>query len=183
MAKIVGIYGSLRANSYNKALIHAAQGCAPKGCLIEAVSLNNIPMYNQDVEDAQGIPQPVAELKDLIMKADGILLSSPEYNHGIPGVTKNAIDWLSRPPEDIPKVFGNRPIGIIGASPSGFGTAFAQTAWLPVFKHLNLRPYFGHNLHVRLAHKVFDENNQLIDDHVRKNLTAFLQGFVEFLTV
>ena len=91
-------------------------------------SIRNIPLYDGDLEDAQGIPAPAQVLKDAIAAADGLLLVTPEYNNSIPGVFKNAIDWLSRPPADISRVFGGKPVAIIGASPGGFGTILSQEA-------------------------------------------------------
>src|SRR3546814_4445951 len=98
--------------------------------------LSGVPLYNADVEEEEGIPQSVADLKEAIAKADGLLLATPEYNNSIPGVFKNAIDWASRPPADIPRVFAAKPVAVIGASPGGFGTILAQDAWLSVLRTL-----------------------------------------------
>ena len=130
--KILGISGSLRKGSYNTALLRAAAGLMPDGAQLEIGSIAGIPLYDGDLEAAQGIPPAVQALKSRIQENQGLLLVTPEYNNSIPGVFKNAIDWLSRPPADIAKVFGERPVGVIGASPGGFGTILAQSAWLPV---------------------------------------------------
>ena len=95
------------------------------------------------------MPAAVAKLKEQVAAADGLLLVTPEYNNSIPGVFKNAIDWLSRPAADIPRVFGGRKVAVIGASPGGFGTILSQTAWLPVLKTLGTNPWFGGRLLVR----------------------------------
>src|SRR4051812_25676322 len=121
MTTIVGLSGSLRRGSYNSALLRAAAEVAPASVSVELGSIAGIPLYDGDVEGTQGIPAVVAALKNRIAAAPGLLLVTPEYNNSIPGVFKNAIDWLSRPPADIPRVFGNRRVGIIGASPGRFG--------------------------------------------------------------
>jgi chromate reductase len=138
--KILGISGSLRKASYNTALLRAAVGLMPEGVELEIGSIAGIPLYDGDLEASQGIPPAVQALKKRIEQTDGLLLVTPEYNNSIPGVFKNAIDWLSRPPADIAKVFGERPVGVIGASPGGFGTILAQNAWLPVLRTLGPGP-------------------------------------------
>lgn len=181
MKKILGISGSLRQQSYNTALLRAAQAQMGPDAELELVTLHGIPLYDGDVETRDGIPQAVSDLKVKIIGSDGLLLATPEYNNGIPGVFKNAIDWLSRPPADIPQVFGNRPVAVIGASIGGFGTILAQQAWLPVLRTLGARQWSGGRLMVSRAGKVFDENGALIDDAVRKQLGEFMQGFAGFI--
>src|SRR5436190_23505652 len=121
MLRIVGISGSLRSASFNAALLRAAAQECPPGASIEIESIRGIPLYDGDVEAAEGLPARVAELKERVASADGLLLVTPEYNNSIPGVFKNAIDWLTRPANDVPRVFGGRPVGLIGASPGRFG--------------------------------------------------------------
>ncbi|MGH8630439.1 MAG: NADPH-dependent FMN reductase, partial [Burkholderiales bacterium] len=110
-----------------------------------------------------------------------LLLVTPEYNNSIPGVFKNAIDWLSRPPADIAKVFGGRPVGVIGATPGGFGTILAQNGWLPVLRTLGTRPWFGGRLQVSRAGNVFSEAGELTDEAIREQLRKYLAGFVGFI--
>ncbi len=112
MTTIIGLSGSLRQGSYNTALLHAAAALMPDGASLTVKTIHGIPLYNEDEEDAHGIPPLVQELKASIVAADGLLLSTPEYNNSIPGVFKNAIDWLSRPGADIPKVFGVKTGGL-----------------------------------------------------------------------
>ena len=181
MSRIVAIAGSLRRGSFNAALLRAAAALAPEGVTLEIATIKGIPLYDGDVESADGIPPTVAALKDSIATADGLLLATPEYNNSMPGVLKNAIDWLSRPPADIPRVFGNRPVAIIGASPGGFGTVLAQSAWLPVVRTLGMKPWFGGRLMVSRAGNVFDQAGELIDDTVREQLRNFVRGFSLFV--
>lgn len=180
MTTIIGISGSLRAGSFNGALLRAAAQLMPAGSELEIATIKGIPLYDADLEVAEGLPQPVEALKDRIAGADGLLLATPEYNNGIPGVFKNAIDWLSRPPADIPRVFRDRPVAIIGASPGGFGTILAQEAWLPVLRTLGTSPWFGGKLMVSRAGSVFDAGGNLVDDKIREQLRQFLEGFVAF---
>lgn len=114
MIKLVGVAGSLRKASFNGALLHAAAELTPKGTDLTIGTVRGIPLYDADVEADEGIPKPVADLKEAIAAADGLLLATPEYNNSIPGVFKNAIDWLSRPPEDIQRVFGGKPVALMG---------------------------------------------------------------------
>jgi len=181
MSRIVAIAGSLRRGSFNAALLRAAAALAPEGVTLEIATIKGIPLYDGDVESADGIPPAVAALKDSIATAEGLLLATPEYNNSMPGVLKNAIDWLSRPPADIPRVFGNRPVAIIGASPGGFGTILAQNAWLPVVRTLGMRPWFGGRLMVSRAGNVFDQAGELVDDTVREQLRKFVRGFSQFV--
>lgn len=125
MTIIVAIPGSLRIDSFNAALLRAATEVAPETCEVDVVSIKGIPLYDGDVEASEGIPDSVTELKDRIVSSNGLLLATPEYNNSIPGVLKNAINWLSRPPQDIPRVFGDRPVGIMGATPGERGTVFS----------------------------------------------------------
>jgi len=177
VTKILGISGSLRSASFNAMLLKCAAQLAPEGTRFEIGSIRGIPLYDGDLESASGIPEAAQKLKAQIMDCDGLLLVTPEYNNGIPGVFKNAIDWLSRPASDISKVFGNRPVAVIGASPGGFGTILAQDAWLPVLRTLGTCPWFGGRLMVSRAGKVFSENGELTDDAMRTQLRNFMSGF------
>ncbi len=180
MTTILGISGSLRQGSYNSALLRAAQNEAIPGVELEAASIRGIPIYDGDLE-ARGIPHEVAELKERIVRADGLLIVTPEYNNSVPGPLKNAIDWLSRPPSDVPRVFRGLPVAVIGASSGAFGTTLAQTAWLPVLRTLRTQPWFGGRLMVPRASTVFNDAGDLIDDDLRSRLRDFLEGFARFI--
>ncbi|MDB5825759.1 MAG: NADPH-dependent reductase [Herminiimonas sp.] len=181
MTTIVGISGSLRAGSYNAALLRTAAQVMPTGVSLEIMSIKGIPLYDGDLEAREGIPQAVVKLKDRIAASDGLLLVTPEYNNGIPGVFKNVIDWLSRPPPDIARVFGNLPTAVIGASPGGFGTILAQNAWLPVLRTLGTQPWNGGRLLVSRASSVFNEAGEMVDEKIKAQLQQFLLGFANFI--
>jgi len=181
VSRIIGISGSLRRGSFNTALLRAAVELTPNNAELKIESIEGIPLYNGDVEDAEGIPRPVAELKKAITEADGLLLATPEYNNSIPGVLKNAVDWLSRPSSDIKTVFGGKPIAVMGASPGNFGTSLSQTAWLPVLRTLGTKPWFGGRLLVSRAQTVFDVDGKIMDEALKKQLEQFLRGFIEFV--
>ncbi len=180
MSHIIGISGSLRQGSYNAALLCAAAKLSPAGASVEVASIREIPLYDADLE-SRGIPESVSLLKEKIAATDGLLLVTPEYNNSLPGVFKNAIDWLSRPPSDIKRVFWGRPVGIIGASDGPIGTRLAQAAWLPVIRTLRMRPWFGAALYVGAAQKLFDGEGNLVDDKMRERLRDYMSGFAEFV--
>ena len=180
MIRILGISGSLRAGSYNTALLRAAQAMSDESIALEIATLHGIPLYDGDLEQREGLPTAVSALKEKIVASQGVLLATPEYNNGIPGVFKNAIDWLSRPSNDISRVFGNRAFALIGASPGGFGTILAQNAWLPVMRTLGVRLWAGGRLMVSRASQAFDEQGRLRDGKASEQLATFVAGFAAF---
>lgn len=180
MATIIGLCGSLRRASFNLMLLRAAVEAAPAGTSIETESIREIPLYDGDVEAEQGLPPAVQRLKDRIAAADGVLIVTPEYNNSMPGVLKNAIDWLSRPPADIPRVFRGRPVAVMGATPGPGGTALSQAAWLPVLRTLGMRPWFEGRVLISGAGKVFDGEGRVADAATRDRIRTFLEGFAAF---
>jgi len=178
---ILGISGSLRAGSFNTALLRAAQALAGAAATVEAATLHGIPLYDGDVEARDGTPAAVRALKERILANEALLLVTPEYNNGIPGVFKNAIDWLSRPTPDLPDVFRDRPVALIGASPGAFGTILAQGHWLPVLRTLGVRPWTGGRLLVSRASSVFSADGALKDEAVGRQLAEFVDGFARFV--
>ena len=177
MTTLIGISGSTRRGSFNAALLRAAAASMPSGAQLRIESIAQIPLYNGDDEEATGIPEPVARLKEAIAAADGLLLVTPEYNNSIPGVAKNAIDWLSRPPADVPRVFRGKPVAIAGASPGGFGTVLSQSAWLPVFKTLGAQVWSGGRLLVSRAPSLVDGSGDLTDAATLDSVRKFMAGF------
>ncbi|MDT0576962.1 NADPH-dependent FMN reductase [Croceicoccus sp. F390] len=180
MTRILALSGSLRKGSYNTALLRAAQGLMPDGAELIEGSIAGIPLYNGDEEEEHGLPETVVELKEQIAAANGLLLVTPEYNNSIPGVFKNAIDWTTRPSSDIGRVYGGRPVALMGATLGGFGTLLSQDAWLSVLRTLGTRPWFEGRLHVARAHKVFDDSGAMTDEDMKKRLKDFMAGFVSF---
>lgn len=180
--RLVGISGSLRRGSFNTALLRNAAGLLPEGVALDIFTLHGIPLYDGDAEAASGLPDAVAALKEGIASADGVLLATPEYNNGIPGVFKNAIDWASRPSGDIARVFRGRPVALMGASAGNFGTLLAQNDWLPVLRTLGVNLWTGGRLLVTRAGGVFDDRGAISDSAMRDQLRVFLAGFVTAIT-
>jgi NAD(P)H-dependent FMN reductase len=161
-------------------LLRAAAAAMPEGSSLQMESIRDIPLYDGDVEAAQGIPPAVQRLKDRIAAADGLLIVTPEYNNAMPGVLKNAIDWMSRPPVDIPRVFRGRPVAIMGATPGPGGTLLSQAAWLPVLRTLGMRPWFEGRVAISTAAKMFDAEGAVIDPATQERITGFVAGFAAF---
>jgi chromate reductase len=176
--RVLGFAGSLRRASYNRALLRAAVELAPTGMAIEIHDLASLPLYNGDVE-AEGIPQPVAALRTALARADGLLIVTPEHNHGLPAVTKNAIEWLSRPPK--PHPLDGRPTAILGASPGPFGTARSQSQLRLVLASTNTLVLAQPQYLLAGAEEKFDAELRLADAKSRERLTAFLRAFAAWI--
>jgi NAD(P)H-dependent FMN reductase len=181
VGNIIGLCGSLRRASFNLMLLHAAAEAAPSGTSIEIESIREIPLYDGDVEAEHGIPPAVQHLKNRIAGADGLLIVTPEYNNSVPGVLKNAIDWLSRPSSDIGRVFRGRPVAVMGATPGPAGTALSQAAWLPVLRTLGMRPWFEGRVLVSGASKIFDSHGRVADAATEDRIRTFVEGFAAFV--
>ena len=175
---IVGFAGSLRRGSYNRALLRAAVELAPAELHIETHELDALPLYNGDVE-AAGVPQSVEELRAAIRQADALLIATPEYNHGVPGVLKNAIDWLSRPPRG--SALNGKVAAVMGASPGMTGTARSQSQLRQAFVFTNTYALLQPEVLVARAHEKFDADGRLVDQATRDFLATFLQRFAEFI--
>jgi NAD(P)H-dependent FMN reductase len=178
---VVGISGSLRNGSLNTMLLRAAQELAPADVKVEIASIRDVPLYDGDVELEHGIPASVQALKDRVAAAGGVLLVTPEYNNSIPGVFKNAIDWMSRPPADIARVFRDRPVALMGATPGPGATMLAHAAWLQVLRTLGMRTWNGPRLMISRADTVFDDQGRLKDEALRKQVQSFMAGFGRFM--
>lgn len=176
--RVLGIAGSLRQKSFNRALLQAARELASAPLDIAIFDLAPIPSYNADVDTDQARPAAVTELRDEVKSADGLLIATPEYNHSVPGVLQNAIDWVSRPGNQSP--FAGKPVAIIGASPGIVGTARAQQQLkLVMMSTLALvMPHPG--VLVGQAKEKFD-GGRLIHEPTRQFLQAFLKQFAEWI--
>jgi len=177
--KILAFAGSLRKGSYNKSLLRAAKGAAPDGMEITIFGLDGIPLFNADVE-AEGDPEKVREFKTAVREADGILIASPEYNHGMSGVTKNAVDWASRPAKDAP--LRGKPVGIIGASPGITGTARSQEQLRQSLKSINAYCMALPEFLLFKAGDKFDENGTLTDESSLKHMDRYLGEFQKWVS-
>lgn len=175
--RVLGIAGSLRAGSYNRALLRAAQELAPEGMEIATFDLAPIPPYNADVE-RQGLPEPVAALKAAIRGADALLIATPEYNRSVSGVLKNALDWASRPPTDSP--LNGKPVAIMGASTGSYGTVRAQEHLRLFCTATNMLPLNRPELYVARAEDKFDAEGRLTDAKTRNRVGKLLQALVEW---
>lgn len=176
--KILAFAGSLRKGSFNKSLLRAAKEVTPEGMNIEIFDLEGIPLFNADVE-ARGDPKRVKEFKEAIRNADGLLIASPEYNHGITGVTKNAIDWESRPVKDMP-ISGN-PVGILGASPGITGTARSQDQLRQSLKSVEAYCMAKPEFLLFRAHEKINEEGELTDQRTLEFLNSYLKSFADWV--
>jgi chromate reductase len=176
--RILGLAGSLRAASYNRALLRAASELAPEGMEVHVFDLIHVPLYNGDIE-ALGDPEAVAALKLAIREADGVLMAAPEYNHGVTAVMKNAVDWASRPPQDA--ALARKPVGIIGASPGITGSARGQSQLRQAFEFTNSYAMPQPELLVFKAHEKFDAEGRLTDETTRRYLARYLVAFADWV--
>ena len=170
--KVLGISGSLRAKSFNTATLRAAAELAPAGMTVELADISAIPLYNDDDRGA-GFPSSVEELSTRIRDADAVLIATPEYNYSIPGVLKNAIDWVSRV---APPPFADKPVAIMGASPSALGTARAQYDLRKVFVYLDARVLNKPEIFISGANSRFDEAGRLTDAGTRDLIAQQLEA-------
>ncbi|MGF1475693.1 MAG: NADPH-dependent FMN reductase [Geminicoccaceae bacterium] len=173
--RLLGISGSLRKASFNTALLAHAAANTPDDVTLETVTLHDIPPYSGDIE-AEGLPQTVTSLAEKIRAADGVLISTPEYNYSVSGVLKNAIDWLSRV-ENQP--FAKKPVAIMGASMGGQGTSRAQYHLRQIFVFLDARPVNKPEVFVAAAHTKFDDSLDLTDEDTGKFALQLVDALAE----
>lgn len=174
--RLLGIAGSLRKGSYNRAALRAAVGLVPPSSTLEIFDLDGIPPFDQDHENEP--PQRVQEFKRKIAEADGILIVTPEYNYSVPGVLKNAIDWASRPYED--NAWNGKPVGIMGASIGMLGTGRAQYHLRQMFVFLNMFPLNQPEVMIAQAAEKFDEHGNLKDAKTTQKIKELLEALVEW---
>jgi chromate reductase, NAD(P)H dehydrogenase (quinone) len=177
---VVMVCGSLRKRSYNAALMRALPGLAPAEMkLVEAPPFDQFPLYDQDLQTASGIPAPVATLADAIRTADGIIIITPEYNWSIPGALKNAIDWVSRLPD---QPFREKPVAIQSCTGGPLGGARMQYHLRMALTYLNAFLFGTPEIFVGLAHTKFDpETLELTDEPTRKLVGQQLAAFAKFI--
>ena len=170
--RVLGFAGSLRAQSYNRALLRAAKELAPEGMTIDVFDIGEIPLFNEDVE-REGVPAAVEAFRDAIRGADALLIATPEYNHGVPGVLKNAIDWASRPPRG--SALDGKPVALFGASPGQTGTARSQSQLRQAFVFTNSYALPQPEILVFRAHEKFDAEGRLTDEPTRARIRKLLE--------
>ena len=176
--RVVGIAGSLRRASYNRALLCAAQQLAPPSLRIEIEELDDLPIFNADLDGASP-PEAVARLRQAVQAADGLLLVTPEYNHGVPGVMKNAIDWLSQPLRE--SVLDGKPTALMGASTGLAGTARGQSQLRQAFVLTNTPAMLRPEVLVGRAQDKFDATGRLTDEGTRRFVASFLEQFAVWI--
>lgn len=176
--QILGIAGSLRRDSYNKAVLRTAADIAPDGMTITVHDIADVPLYNYDVEQ-EGDPDGVVRLKDAVRDSDGLLIVTPEYQHGTPGVLKNALDWASRPPGE--SVLDGKPVAIMGASPGFTGTARSQSQLRQTLTYNACRVLPPPEVLIGRAHERI-EDGELVDEGTRKRVAGALTRFADWIT-
>ena len=170
--RVLGIAGSLRAASYNRGLLRAAQQLAPEGMQVDVWDLSTLPLFNGDLE-GQNEPEPVVQFKQAVRSADALLIATPEYNRGISGVLKNAIDWASRPALGSP--LSGKLVAIMGASTGQGGTAKAQAHLRDALGFPRARVLPDVTLHIADAYAKFDANSDLTDEPTRDAIRGLLE--------
>jgi chromate reductase len=171
---ILGVAGSLRKGSYNRAALRAAKQLAPETARIEIFELDGIPLYNQDEEG--NFPAKVKALKAAIRAADAILIVTPEYNYSVPGVLKNAIDWASRPYGD--SAWEGKPVAVMGAAAGPLGSARAQYNLRQIFVFLNMYPVNRPEVMISSAQDKFDAQGTLTNETSRQLIRQLLENLV-----
>jgi chromate reductase len=174
--KILGFAGSLRRDSYNRALLRAALELLPGDASLEVFDLEGIPPYNQDLDDY--MPGKVEEFKQKIRSADAILIATPEYNYSVSGVLKNAIDWASRPPGD--NSWDGKPIAIMSASIGMLGGARAQYHLRQIFVYINMFPVIRPEVIVPFAQDKIDQDGRVTDEKTRRKIKELLESLVSW---
>lgn len=178
MIRGIGMAGSLREMSYNRALLRAAIELSPEELSLQWHELADLPFYHGDVE-AEGDPEPVRALKTAIREADVVVIATPEYNQGLPAVTKNAVDWGSRPPR--PQVWDGKPVAIMGATPGRLGTVSAQRLLRESLSAINARVMPTPRMLVSGAGSLFDDERKLTDEKTRQRLEDFMASVAEWV--
>ncbi|MEW9503024.1 NADPH-dependent FMN reductase [Jeotgalibacillus marinus] len=177
--KVLGFAGSLRKESYSRSLLREAIKLSPNEMEITEFDLNDIPMFNEDVEK-QGDPTIVNEFKDAIRNSDALLIVTPEYNSGIPGVLKNALDWASRGGKDAPLL--KKPVAIMGSTPGRAGTAQAQSQLRQTLSSTRSFVMVEPQVLISEVHKKFDKESQMTDEKTGQYVSRLLESLVKWVT-
>ena len=170
--KILGIAGSLRKGSFNKAALRSAVSLTPRNVTLETFDISSFPLFNQD--DEKSPPEAVSQFKEAIRASDAILFATPEYNHSVPGVLKNAIDWASRPFGD--NAWEGKPVALMSASPGMLGGARAQEHLRQMFVFLNLYPLNRPEVIIPHVADKFDSSGNLTDQHTKEKIQELLEA-------
>ena len=177
--QILGLAGSLRRASFHRGILRAAHEVGPEWMSCESFDLSRIPYFNQDIED-EGIPEPVKELREKIHTHDAVLIATPEYDYAIPGVLTAALDWALRSRHD-PTPFRHKPVGIVGASPGGAGTASGQMVLRQILLHPPAYVMPEPRMLIPFSRQKFDpQTGELVDEETRDRLRRFLEALVEW---
>ena len=177
MTKIAVFVGSIRENSTNLALAKTLEKLAPTGMEFQYIDIN-LPLYSEDVEKA-GLPASVKTMKDIVDQADGVLILTPEYNRGLPGVLKNALDWASRPYGL--NSFAHKPTGVLGSSMTPVGTAMAQSDVRRFLAFSDAKVLGQPEVYVANAYEVFDDSGEVISERWLKNFQIFMDTFAQWV--
>ncbi len=178
ITKIAAISGSLRQYSYNTGLLHELQAQAKEPVTLEILEIGNLPLYSGDTE-TEAYPKEAIVLKEKVKMCQGLIIATPEYNYSVPGVLKNAIDWLSRPPVGIPLI--KKPVAILGASTGVFGSARAQYHLRQSLVCLNAYVMNRPEIFVGNAAEKFDDQGKLTDQETQERLGKFLSAFLAWM--
>jgi chromate reductase len=165
---ILGIVGSLRAGSYNRALMNAFDAQKPEGTTMEIADINTLPFYNEDIESP--FPESASTLKSQVEQADLIIIATPEYNRSVPGVLKNAIDWVSRPYGK--NSFSGKKVLVVGASVGPTGAAIAQYDLKKILLHGNAQIFGQPEFFLGLAGSKFDASGTLTDENTKAHIDS-----------
>ncbi|MGG2063615.1 NADPH-dependent FMN reductase [Bacillus sp. S14(2024)] len=179
MTKTIGLMcGSLRKNSYNRIIAQSLTDMSDS-VQFRWIEIKELPLFNEDLE-VGGDPEEVTSFKSSIQEVDGIIIVSPEYNSGIPGALKNALDWASRPSKS--SVLSRKPVGLIGATPGGLGTAFAQMQIRQILEAMQVHVLPFQKMLISQVHEKIDSDQKVLtDEKTKRYLQHYLQQFIHWI--
>lgn len=177
--KIVGIVGSLRKESLNRKAMENMERLAPEGVSFSYADLESLPLYNGDMDVPDNLPEPVRTFKEIVGSADGVIISTPEYNRSVPGVLKNAIDWGSRPYGD--NTWNNKPVGVMGVSMGRIGTAVAQSHLKQILQYLDAKQFGQPELYLGELQESLDEAGNITDEKIVNQMRFFWKELIKII--